>query len=339
MPSINTGGFQATVMPGIQYLAPQQFTPNYGSAIPDQATGADYYKKLKDIANEEQMAPLRKRLTELSIAQGEQGLLNTKQQAAFGHEVITSEDFLDASPGPNDTPATEEGEEPQKAWGNLYKVTKGYRIGPGGIMEPFERKTVVEDANDRRLKALQYEALAKNRLALGDAAGVRAEAAQQRVDEQGKRWRKIGQGIDPATNMLVVIEENAAGEQRHVSPNLYPVESAISSVLRGAIGGPPAGNGGIQLNGIAPSSAALNVINPKPGMFNLDVRTPEVRALDAPAQVAPVAQPLDLTQPSKDLPVLTVQQAAKAPVGTKFMGIDGKPRIIGPDGKAHIIGG
>jgi hypothetical protein len=301
MPSINTGGFQATVMPGIQYLQPQMFTPNYGDAVPNQSAGAKFYSQLKGIAEDAQMAPLRKRLQELAVAQGEQGLLNTKQTAAFGHEVITSEDFLDETRDGTaaDVAAVAEGEDnaaPQKVWGNLYKVTKGYRIGPGGIMEPFERKTVVENASDRELKDLQFRALAQNRLAVGNAATVRAATAEEAA--QNGHWKIVSSTTDAAGNLVINKLNPVTNELVAISTNqkrsLSPLEQ-LMLLGRTPDASVPPSLPNIGAAATPPSAAAMNVIGAGNPMFKLDMRSPEVKALDPMAGTAtvPVA---DLTK-------------------------------------------
>lgn len=259
MPSpITTEGFRLSVMPQIQFADPRLLGGNLGSVIPGIASGMEFAdqiqqrpikRQLADLQLQEAQAkiaalPLERQLRLAQIAEAE-------QNAAVPREVIDGTRALDMTqvfPTALDDQGNRTGPD-EKIIGDLYQIETGTRYGANGVATPFERKKLVKDAAARELEIRKQDELDAYRTSMADAAqdraraaqataeaaNLRAQLAQQKLDNPG--YKKLGYGVSAEGNMVYHLQNPKTGEIEYVDTGMKPKQSEIEQLMNMMRGG------------------------------------------------------------------------------------------------------
>lgn len=351
MPSpITTSGFQVTARPGIDYVDPRLMAPAYDKVIPSISQGLGTVGQFAQIMDEAKMSPLRRRLAQIQIQDAEARLslapieeqmavarLQEAQQNAAVPHVLA--DTVELSGGerrlaPRNLDAGFGNIQFDESYTPRVRTTTGREIGAGGVISPFEKREtlatagqvgaeIAKQASDLDYKLSLSEARLANAKTAAEAAQAKAETDRLRAENdaikadamrerarialEDPKWKTVSAGQDAAGN-LVINQVNAAGELRTIPTG--EKKSASNFFF-----------GGVNLS-TAPVASASGAASPARNAIDADIA--------ALAGLATGGTPAKVE-------TLTVEQARVAPVGTVFLGIDGKKRKKNADGTVSLI--
>jgi hypothetical protein len=345
---ITTSGFTVQERPGINYLPPSAFAPQYGNIIPSLSQGLGVASQFAQIADDVQARPLRRQLQQIQLDEAKARLAmlplqqqlqalqlgEAQQQAALPEQIIEGVEVVGGEPGPAEF---------YDVFTPRERITRGKNVLAGGLVSPFEKRetlaTPAQVAADAEKQAVALESaralaaqrgrgkafestqlieLYNNAVEEGDADA--AALYKSRID--ALNTRKPALTAEDFYDRRVAQQAADAGITYDVALKLSRTPSGAEALAAAAVANKAAAQSGFMAPQVTPAQRAL-ITGGAPAA--------------APSARGPLNTDAILGGGDIEVPTLTVQEAAAAAPGTIFIGTDGKRRQKNANGTVSII--